>query len=69
MSHLCERLRERLHCLIRGHRVSRAPAYAAILPDRPSDKELHYCETCGSPVWVTVPRAATGALTWPEETV
>lgn len=63
MTRRCERLRERLDCLIHGHRnLSRAPAYAEALSG-PTDKELHYCGECGSPVWVPVPHD-TQVRTW-----
>jgi hypothetical protein len=54
MSRHFERLRERVDCLIHGHRdLSRAPAYGVILSGS-TEKELRYCSACGSPVWVAV---------------
>lgn len=50
--HYWDRSRRRLDCLIHGHRdIARAAAYGEILPGRTA-KELHYCGSCGGPVWV-----------------
>ena len=65
MSHLCERSRERLGCLLHGHRdLSRAAAYSEVLPGGLSDNELHYCGACGGPVWVAMPHQRSGPMTW-----
>ena len=59
-----ERLRERVDCLVHGHRdVARAPAYAEALSG-PTDKELRYCGACGAPVWLPVPHEADWPRTW-----
>ena len=56
MSRRCQRLRERIACLIHGHHdLTPAAAYGEVLPGT-ADRELHYCGACGSPVWVTIPR-------------
>lgn len=67
MSLLCERSRERLDCFVHGHRVSGAAVYAGVEPDEEHDEELHYCEVCGSPVWVSVPHEAPGSRRWIDE--
>jgi len=56
MGRCFERLRERLHCLVHGHRdLAGAPAYAEVLAGR-FDRELYYCGACGAPVWIPVRR-------------
>ncbi|MGH7135263.1 MAG: hypothetical protein ACREHD_05945 [Pirellulales bacterium] len=65
MNRLCERSRQRLNCLIHGHRdLSGPPVYAEITPGGASEKELHYCGACGGPVWAAVPHQAMGPPTW-----
>lgn len=55
MSRRCQRLRERIACLIHGHRdLTPAAAYGEILTGA-ADQELHYCGACGSPVWISIP--------------
>ena len=64
MNRYCERLRERLSCLIHGHRdLSPAPAYAMKLSDE-SAKGLHYCGACGSPVWVPIAHDSRPPQDW-----
>lgn len=47
-----DRSRRRLDCLIHGHRdVASAAAYGELPPGHAA-KELHYCGSCGGPVWV-----------------
>lgn len=55
MTRYCERSRRRLDCLVHGHRdVTRAAAYGGVFPGQ-SAQELHYCGSCGGPVWVSSP--------------
>ena len=64
MSRRCQRLRERIECIIHGHRdLTPAAAYGEILTGA-DDKELHYCGACGSAVWVTTPRNQHRPRSW-----
>lgn len=64
MSRRCQRLRERIACLIHGHRdLAPAAAYGEIVPGT-ADQELHYCGACGSPVWVAIPHDQHRRQSW-----
>lgn len=69
MTRRCERLRERLDCLVHGHRLSGAAVYSGVVPGGQRDKELHYCEACGTPVWVTLPHEAPRSRRWADELI
>jgi hypothetical protein len=63
MARLWERSRERMDCLLHGHRdLTRAAAYSETSAGR--DKELHYCGACGGAAWVSTPPKARRTRTW-----
>lgn len=65
MSRLCERWRERLSCLLHGHRdLTCAPAYGEFVAGAAGEKELHYCGACGSPTWIAKSHREPRPPTW-----
>lgn len=62
----CQRGLQRLSCLLRGHRdLAPAGTYAEVLEGN-IERELHYCGSCGGPVWVSSARDHQPALRWDE---